>query len=50
MSAIAMNAGTIASNAEAGRTSSSTAPVIPPSTEATAKRSVRVRCPLSSRR
>ena len=45
-----MNAGTIASKAESGSTSSSTAPVIPPSTDATVKRSVRVRCPSSSRR
>ena len=33
----------IASKAEAGSTRSSTAPVIPPSTDAIAKRSVRVR-------
>ena len=50
MSAIAMKTGTIASNAFSGRTSSSTAPVIPPRTEATAKRSVRLRPPSSSRR
>jgi hypothetical protein len=45
-----MNAGTIASKASSGNTSSSTAPVIPPRTEASAKRIVRVRAPSSSRR
>jgi hypothetical protein len=44
-----MNTGTIASNADSGSTRSSTAPVMPPSAEAAAKRSVRVRWPSSSR-
>jgi hypothetical protein len=45
-----MNTGTIASKADCGSTSRSTAPVIPPSSDAAPKRSTRVRCPASSRR
>jgi hypothetical protein len=49
-SAIAMNAGTIAANADAGRLRSSTAPITPPISEATASRASRRRWPASSRR
>ena len=49
-SAIAMNTGTIALNAEAGSTSSSTAPVMPPASDIAPKRSTRARWPASSRR
>ena len=38
-----MNTGTIALNADAGRLSSSTAPVIPPSTEASASGTILAR-------
>ncbi len=49
-SAIAMNTGTISLNAEEGSTSSSTAPVTPPSTDIVPRRSARERCPASSAR
>ena len=45
-----MKTGTIALNAEAGRTSSRIAPVVPPSSDAVPNRSTRRRCPASSRR
>ena len=45
-----MNTGTIALNAEAGRLSSSTAPITPPVTDAQARVISRPRCPASSRR
>ena len=47
---MAMNTGTIALKAAAGRTRRRTAPVAAPSAEASAKRSARVRWPFSSRR
>ncbi len=48
---MAMNTGTIALNAEAGRVSSRTAPMIPPETDAVGKpRSARPPWPGSSRR
>ena len=45
-----MNAGTIALNAEAGRTNSRIAPAIPPLTDAADSLSSRARCPRSSSR
>ena len=45
-----MNTGTIALNAEAGSTSSSTAPVMPAGTDIAPRRSTRARWPASSRR
>ena len=45
-----MNTGTIALKAEAGATSSATAPVIPPSSDIAPKRSTRALWPASSRR
>jgi hypothetical protein len=45
---MAMNTGTIALKADAGRLSNSTAPTIPPLSEATARTSTRRRWPESS--
>ena len=45
-----MKTGTIALNADAGSTSSSTAPVMPPSTDIVPSRIARLRWPASSLR
>ena len=49
-SAMTMNTGTIASNADAGSSSSATAPTIPPVTDAMLSCSRRCVCVASSRR
>ena len=45
-----MNTGTISLNAEDGSTSSSAAPVMPPSTDIVPRRTARARWPASSAR